>query len=109
MIVCQYLCGYAVLVGRLPISKVCVLFKKIYFARLAQLVEQPVYTGKVRGSSPLPRTASDNVRVRVRKTEVGGPSRGREIFQQKNTCGRVPYRAQVIPCPCSSMDRTADF
>ena len=26
------------------------------FGRLAQLVEQPVYTGKVRGSSPLPRT-----------------------------------------------------
>src|SRR3989339_1486137 len=29
------------------------------FARLAQLVEQPVYTGKVRGSSPLPRTRTE--------------------------------------------------
>ena len=32
------------------------LFKKIKYARLAQLVEQPVYTGKVGGSSPSPRT-----------------------------------------------------
>src|SRR3989344_9144130 len=31
------------------------------FARLAQLVEQPVYTGKVVGSSPTPRTKMEPI------------------------------------------------
>ncbi len=41
-------------------------------ARLAQLVEQLIYTEKVGGSNPSPRTAFDKVKVRGLKA---GPRR----------------------------------
>ncbi len=48
--------------------------------------------------------------VRARKPERVGARQGRANFQQKITPDRVPHRAQrQIYCPCSSMDRTADF
>ena len=68
-------------VGSTPTSGTSDL-NKINFAPLAQLVEQIPLKDKVEGSIPSGRTKVLTYFLRGAGTTV--PSRGREIFQQKN-------------------------